>query len=56
MRAAIRRLTDDDALRDRMRAAARKRAETEFSYDLLAERLSTVAAGDLDALPHLAVT
>jgi phosphatidylinositol alpha-1,6-mannosyltransferase len=32
-------LLDDEALRVRMGAAARVRAEVEFSYDVLAERL-----------------
>lgn len=37
--AALTTLLDDDALRARMGDAARIRAETEFSYDVLAERL-----------------
>ena len=53
VRAAIRRLTEDDALRDSDARRGSKRARsTEFSYDLLAERLAAVAAGDLGALPH----
>jgi phosphatidylinositol alpha-1,6-mannosyltransferase len=36
---ALRRLLDDDAERARMGAAARRRAETEFDYDVLATRL-----------------
>lgn len=36
---ALRRLLDDDAERARMGAAARRRAETEFDYDVLAARL-----------------
>ncbi|MEY2474772.1 MAG: phosphatidyl-myo-inositol dimannoside synthase, partial [Actinomycetota bacterium] len=36
---ALTRLLDDDELRTRMGAAARTRAETEFSYDGLAARL-----------------
>jgi phosphatidylinositol alpha-1,6-mannosyltransferase len=36
---AIRRLLDDDAERARMGAAARERAVTDFSYDVLAARL-----------------
>ena len=36
---ALRRLLDDDAERSRMGAAARRRAETEFDYDVLATRL-----------------
>lgn len=54
VRAAIRRLTEDDALRTRMRAAARTRAVAEFSYDLLAANLRTVADGG--ALPPLEFT
>jgi phosphatidylinositol alpha-1,6-mannosyltransferase len=38
--AAIARLLDDPDLRARMGAAARRRAETEFSYDVLAARLA----------------
>jgi phosphatidyl-myo-inositol dimannoside synthase len=38
---ALRRLLDDDAERARMGAAARRRAETEFDYDVLAARLGT---------------
>ena len=37
--AALRRLLDDDAERARMGTAARRRAETEFDYDVLAARL-----------------
>jgi phosphatidyl-myo-inositol dimannoside synthase len=37
--AALTTLLDDEPLRRRMGAAARVRAETEFSYDVLAERL-----------------
>ncbi|WP_420450481.1 glycosyltransferase family 4 protein [Ilumatobacter sp.] len=36
---AIERLLVDDGLRDRMGAASRRRAEEEFSYDVLARRL-----------------
>jgi phosphatidyl-myo-inositol dimannoside synthase len=36
---ALRRLLDDDAERERMGQAARRRAESEFSYDVLAARL-----------------
>jgi phosphatidylinositol alpha-1,6-mannosyltransferase len=39
--AALRRLLDDDAERQRMGQAARRRAEAEFSYDVLAARLGT---------------
>jgi phosphatidyl-myo-inositol dimannoside synthase len=45
--AAFTTLLGDDALRDRMGVAARLRAETEFSYDVLAERLGR----SLGALP-----
>ena len=42
---ALRTLLGDDSLRRRMGKAARRRAETEFSYDVLAERLGrTVGA------------
>lgn len=42
---ALRTLLTDDALRRRMGVAARRRAEREFSYDVLAERLGrTVGA------------
>jgi phosphatidylinositol alpha-1,6-mannosyltransferase len=37
--AAFTTLLDDEALRARMGMAARQRAETEFSYDVLAQRL-----------------
>jgi phosphatidylinositol alpha-1,6-mannosyltransferase len=37
--AALDRLLDDDALRARMGRAARRRAETEFSHDVLTRRL-----------------
>jgi phosphatidylinositol alpha-1,6-mannosyltransferase len=37
--AALTTLLDDPALRARMGVAARQRAETEFSYDVLAQRL-----------------
>jgi phosphatidylinositol alpha-1,6-mannosyltransferase len=45
--AALARLLDDDALRARMGAAARTRAETQFSYDRLAARLDA-ALSDLE--------
>jgi phosphatidylinositol alpha-1,6-mannosyltransferase len=38
--AALRRLLDDDAERGRMGVAARRRAEREFSYDVLSARLA----------------
>ena len=44
--AAIERVLDDDALRRSMGAVARRRAETHYTYDLLARRLH-------DALVHL---
>jgi glycosyltransferase involved in cell wall biosynthesis len=47
---ALARLLDDDALRGRLGAAARRRAEGELSYDALAARLAPLAAGDLGAL------
>jgi phosphatidylinositol alpha-1,6-mannosyltransferase len=37
--AALRRLLDDDTARERMGQAARRRAEVEFSYDVLSARL-----------------
>ena len=37
--AALRRLLDDDAERERMGRAARRRAEAEFSYEVLTARL-----------------
>jgi phosphatidylinositol alpha-1,6-mannosyltransferase len=49
-RAAIARLIGDDELRTRMGDAARRRAETEFSYDSLVERLAPLATGDFTAL------
>ena len=39
---ALRRLLDDDAERERMGQAARRRAETEFSYEVLTARLGAV--------------
>jgi len=39
--AALRRLLDDDAERERMGAAARRRAEAEFSYEVLTANLGT---------------
>jgi len=38
--AALRRLLTDDALRRRMGRAARRRATTDFAWDLLAHRLA----------------
>jgi phosphatidylinositol alpha-1,6-mannosyltransferase len=51
--AAIGRLVGDDALRARLGAAARARAEREFSYDVLAPRLARLAAGDLGCLARI---
>ena len=42
LRAAIRRLLDDDALRLRLGAAARRSAETRFSYEAWADQLQAV--------------
>jgi phosphatidylinositol alpha-1,6-mannosyltransferase len=47
---ALERLLADPALRRRMGAAARRRAEEEFAYDGLAARLSPLAQGDLSVL------
>jgi phosphatidylinositol alpha-1,6-mannosyltransferase len=55
VRDAIARLVSDDALRARMGAAARARAEQEYSYDVLVERLGPVAAGGFDAFQPLAL-
>jgi phosphatidylinositol alpha-1,6-mannosyltransferase len=53
VRSAIDRLLRDDDLRGRMGAAARARAATDLSYDVLAARLAPVAAGDLSVLAPL---
>ena len=53
VRGALDRLLRDDALRERMGAAARARAATELSYDALAARLAPLAAGDLGVLRPL---
>jgi phosphatidylinositol alpha-1,6-mannosyltransferase len=50
VRAAIRDLLADDALRTRMGRAARARVEREYDYDLLVERLAPIARGDLGAM------
>ena len=42
MASALRILIDDPALRTTMGKASRERAVTEFSYDVLVERLGTV--------------
>jgi phosphatidylinositol alpha-1,6-mannosyltransferase len=47
---ALERLLADPALRRRMGAAARARAEHAFSYDTLAARLAPLAQGDLSVL------
>ena len=49
VRDALARLLGDDALRARLGAAARERAVTELSYDVLARRLLPLTRGDLDA-------
>jgi len=53
VRTAIARLIDDDELRARMGAAARRRALDEFAYDRLATRLEPVARGELSAVGRL---
>jgi len=50
VRAAIAQLVEDDELRERMGAAARRRALDEFAYDRLATRLEPVARGQLSAV------
>jgi phosphatidylinositol alpha-1,6-mannosyltransferase len=50
VRTAITRLVEDDALRERMGAAARRRAVDEFAYDRLATLLEPVARGELSAV------
>lgn len=47
---ALERLLADPALRRRMGAAARARAETSFAYDGLAARLAPLATGDTSGL------
>ena len=56
VRTAIDRLVADPDRRAQMGAAARRRAETQFSYDLFAARLAVIAAGDLGALQPLDLT
>lgn len=46
----LRALLDDDALRNRMGAEARARAETEWSYDHRVQPLAALAGGDLGQL------
>ena len=53
VRAALDRLLGDDALRDRLGAAARKRAVDEMTNDRQVERLLPVTRGDLGALSPL---
>ena len=53
VRAALDRLLGDDALRERLGAAARKRAVEELAYDRQVERLLPVTRGDLGALSPL---
>ncbi|MGZ6953444.1 MAG: glycosyltransferase family 4 protein [Acidimicrobiia bacterium] len=48
--AHLRRLLDDPALRTRFGAAARARAESEWSYDRRVEPLARLATGDLTVL------
>jgi phosphatidylinositol alpha-1,6-mannosyltransferase len=54
VRDALHRLLSDDELRARMGKAARRRAEDDYSYDALVERLRPVAKGTLDSLGLLA--
>jgi phosphatidylinositol alpha-1,6-mannosyltransferase len=49
-RAAIQRLLGDDELRHAMGTAARKRADTQFSYDVLVEQLLPLTRGDFTSL------
>jgi len=53
VRAALDRLLGDDALRERLGAAARKRAVEELTYDRQAVRLLPVTRGDFSALSPL---
>jgi phosphatidyl-myo-inositol dimannoside synthase len=53
VRAALDRLLGDDALRERLGAAARKRAVGELTNDRQVERLLPVTRGDLGALSPL---
>jgi phosphatidylinositol alpha-1,6-mannosyltransferase len=52
---ALQRLLADPALRRRMGAAARARAESGFDYDGLAARLTPLARGDLSGLEPVGV-
>jgi phosphatidyl-myo-inositol dimannoside synthase len=53
VRAALDRVLGDGALRERLGAAARKRAVDELTYDRQVERLLPVTRGDLSALSPL---
>ena len=53
VRAALDRLLGDDALRERLGAAARKRAVEELTYDRQVDRLLPLTRGDLGALSPL---
>jgi len=53
VRAALDRVLGDDALRERLGAAARKRAVDELTYDSQVERLLPVTRGDLGTLSPL---
>jgi len=50
VRDALARLLGDDALRSRMGSAARERAVTDLSYDVLAGRLLPLTRGDLGGM------
>jgi phosphatidylinositol alpha-1,6-mannosyltransferase len=50
VRHAIERLLSDTELHARMSAGARRRAEHDYSYDVLVQRLAPLAAGDLSVL------
>jgi phosphatidylinositol alpha-1,6-mannosyltransferase len=54
VRDALTRMLDDDALRTRMGAAARTRADDSFSYDRLASLLVPLSRGDIESVPSLA--
>jgi hypothetical protein len=53
VRAALDRLLGDDALRERLGAAARKRAVEELTYDRQVGRLLPLTRGDLGVLSPL---
>jgi phosphatidylinositol alpha-1,6-mannosyltransferase len=53
VRARVQQLCDDPDLRTKMGQAARARAETEFSYDRLAQSLAPLARGDWTAAGRL---